>query len=320
MTNAAAIRRPATMLGAILAALTLTGPAWGQTVLDGVASTVEGTTEAVQPVTEAVEDTAAQATAPVTNAQPTQATTAVEAVGSTAGDATQTATAATGGAVETATGTAGSATKAVTSTAKTVTSTATKAAAPLVKNATDTVTRTLESTTGALPSTTQTLLGPLVDTIDTRAEELLGPGATSGPPALGSTPPTAWSPEPNLMPATPLSTEGPTRPRTGSDSGKGLTGTARDWFSPAPAWSKPVSGATPAESPPERGYVPVPDGPTGAPAAPFSAGAMGAGFSAALAVLAGLLAFALAASLGRLQLWSDLIRPLAFVSPPDRPG
>jgi len=319
MTTAVAIRRPATVLGAILAALTLTGPAWGQTVLDGVGSTVEGTTEAVQPVTDAVEDTAAQATAPVTNSQPAQATTAVEAVGSTAGAATQTATAATGAAVETATGTAGGATKAVTSTAKTVTSTATKAAAPLVKNATDTVTRTLESTTGALPSTTQTLLGPLVDTIDTRAEELLGPGATSGPPALGSTP-AVWSPEPNLTPATPLSTDGPTRPRTGSDSGKGPTGTASDWLSPAPAWSEPVSAATPSGNPPQRGHVPAPDGPTGAPAAPFSAGAMGTGFSAALAVLAGLLAFALAASLGRLQLWSDLIRPLAFVSPPDRPG
>jgi hypothetical protein len=319
MTTAAAIRRPATVLGAILAALTLTGPAWGQTVLDGVGSTVEGTTEAVQPVTDAVEDTAAQATAPATNSQPAQSTEAVEAVGSTAGAATQTATAATGAAVKTATGTAANATKAVTTTAKTVTSTATKAAAPLAKNAADTVTRTLESTTGALPSATQTLLGPLVDTIDTRAEELLGPGATSAPPALGSTPPAAWSPE-ELTAATPLSTDGPTRPRTGSDRGRGVAGPPADWLSPAPAWSGPVSGATPAESPPERGHVPVPDGPTGAPAAPFSAGAMGAGFSAALAVLAGLLAFALAASLGRLQLWSDLIRPLAFVSPPDRPG
>ena len=70
MTSAATLRRPAIALGATLAALTLTGPAWGQTVLDGVGSTVEGTTEAVQPVTEAVADTAAEATAPVTDAQP----------------------------------------------------------------------------------------------------------------------------------------------------------------------------------------------------------------------------------------------------------
>ena len=312
MTTAAAIRRPATALGAILAALTLTGPAWGQTVLDGVGSTVEETTEAVQPVTDAVEDTAAQATAPVTNTQPAQATNAVESAGSAATAATQTATAATGAAVETATGAAGSTTKAVSSTAKTVTTTATKAAAPIAKNATDTVTRTLESGTGALPSATQTLLGPLVDTIDTRAEELLGPSAISGPPALDSTPPAAWSPE--LTPATPFSIDEPAGLRTG------LAGPAADWLSPAPAWSEPVSAATPSGNPPQRGHVPAPDGPTGAPAAPFSAGAMGPGFSAALAVLAGLLAFALAASLGRLQLWSDLIRPLAFVSPPDRPG
>ena len=83
MTTAAAIRRPAIALGATLAALTLTGPAFGQTVLDGVGSTVEATTQTVQPLTDAVE----QAAAPVTGPQPAQQATQATA------SATSTATA-----------------------------------------------------------------------------------------------------------------------------------------------------------------------------------------------------------------------------------
>jgi hypothetical protein len=57
-----------------------------------------------------------------------------------------------------------------------------------------------------------------------------------------------------------------------------------------------------------------------APTAPGSALGSSTGLSAAFAVLAGLFALALAAFLGRLLPWSDTIRPLAFVLPPERPG
>ena len=312
MTSAAVIRRPAIALGATLAALTLTGPAFGQTVLDGVGSTVESTTEVVQPVTDAVADTATQATAPVANAQPAQTTAPVtNVVAEAAGSAGSTASAAT----TTAADTVGTTTKAVTDTAKTVTSTATKAVAPVARSAAKTVTRTLEFATGGLPSATQPLLGSLVDTVDAQAEKLLGPDSSLGTPPLGSMPTLGSTPD-AAEPATQLSTNAPSPP---ADRRLLLVSPAPDQLVPQSAASGPSNGTAPAGATREPGPVPVPDG-SGAPVAPFSAGGAGAGFSAALAVLAGLLAFVLAASLGRLQLWSDLIRPLAFVSPPDRPG
>jgi len=322
MTTVATLRRPATALGAILAALTLSGPALGQTVLGGVGSTVETTTAAVEPVTEAVGDAASQVTAPVTTSQPTQTTAPVAdaetraagPVGSTASAAVEPVQAATGSAVETAKGAADTATTTVTRTARSVSS---RAEQTVARVATDTLTATLETATTALPSTTQALLGPLVETIDARAEELLGSplplGATiAGAGLVPEVFATGWA-TPGEAPA--RSVLG--RPSLADDVGR--TGSSPDVIQPSPAWSPASGGGIPAGSARDPG-PPVAPGSSGGPAAPFSAFGSGAGFSAALAVLAGMLAFALAASLGRLMPWSDTVRPLAFISPPDRPG
>jgi hypothetical protein len=88
----------------------------------------------------------------------------------------------------------------------------------------------------------------------------------------------------------------------------------------APALPPTASeGGRPAGETGSVGAPPAPSLPT-APTAPGSALGSSTGFSAAFAVLAGLFALALAALLGRLLPWSDAIRPLAFVLPPERPG
>jgi len=328
MTNAATLRRSATLLGATLTALALTGPAWGQTVLDGVGSTVEATTETVQPVTDAVDEAATQATAPVRASQPAQTSSegsggavpvvdqAAQSVGSTTGAATETVQAATGAAVEAATGAVDSGTKTVTRTAEAVTTRAARTVAPLAEGSVGTLTRTIEKTTSSLPSSTQTLLGPLVDTIDARAEELLGSTRIPALADAGEAPPTGWMPATGETSAEPTPAGDPSRAR---GARPGPSGGVPDRLPPSSGWPAGQSGAAPAGQARDPGPVPGPDR-SGAPAAPFSAGGTGPGFSAALAVLAGLLAFALAASLGRRMPWSDLVRPLAFVSPPDRPG
>jgi hypothetical protein len=211
MTTAATFRRPATVLGAILAALTLTGPAWGQTVPEVVGSTLEATTKAAEPVT----DTVTQATAPV---------------------------------VATATST-------VTDTARAVTAPADTTVTPHLQDAAEPVKRTREPARRAAASTQ-------------------APHPTEGTPASTSIP-------------------------TAVTDNVGL---------PQPA-------AQP------RGSVPAPTLDRSIlPAAPFSASGAGAGFAPALAVLTAFLAFALAASIGRLVPWSDAVRPLAYASPPERPG
>jgi hypothetical protein len=319
MTSAATIRRSATLLGAILTALTLTGPAFGQTVLGGVGSTVEATTESVQPVTEAVGGVTAQATAPVTGSQPEQTAAPVEstvqatasdataAVESTASAATRPVQAAAAPVVEAAART----TKTVTRTARVVTTPVEQAVEPVVRTAVATVTRTLEA---ARATTTETLLGPLVDRIDAQAEELPGPFRPSAT-TMGWTPVTGETPVADRGPADEPANAGRTRPGGPAADAKGLVPATPSWLrAPAGPAGDTSAGRTPHPAP-----VSAPNH-TRAPSQPFSAGGSGTGASPVVAVLAGLLALALAASLGRLLPWSDVVRPLAFVSPPDRPG
>jgi hypothetical protein len=234
--------------------------------------------------------------------------------------------------------------RAATSSVETITSKTTRSVEPLAAVAVDTATHALETATTVLPSGTQALLGPLVETVDGQAEKLAGSLIRPGAAALGDpvrtvtgvlapvqTPglPSAWdsggpTAAPSLAPtasATPgrgAARNGPARllsPGDGSSAGAWSRSTA------PPAW--PIA-RSPATTPNGVGAVRPGSPPaaprSGAPAAPpFSPGSS-AGFSAAFAVLAGLLALALAALLGRLLPWSDTIRPLALVSPPERPG
>jgi hypothetical protein len=206
------------------------------------------------------------------------------------------------------------------------------------------VTRTLAATTAVLPFETQALLGPLVETIDGQAEELtgslLGPaasglgetvGALTGAltPSEGPVPgSSAWgggtgAGYPPGAEDAPVLAGAPAR----ADAIRGLPPTAdRGTAFAAPPYpagppalpNAASEGARPAG---EAGSVGAPPAPS-LPTAPTFGSALGSssGPSAAFAVLAGLFALALAAFLGRLLPWSDTIRPLAFVSPPERPG
>ena len=356
MHTAATLRRPAVLLGTILVALTLTGSAGAQT-LGGVLSTVDEVTEpvtkAVEPVTKAVEPvtkaaepvtkTAANATEPAEESAPAPVTRTVE-------QATQPVVATVARTTRRAASAASSAepvVRAAASTVDRVATRATRSVEPLATAATRAVTGTLRAANAALPTETQALLGPLVETVDAQAEELtgslLGPTATGlgdtvrtvtgvlapsqgsppGPPGIaGGTPPPAEEPA-QVAPGAVDPERTATRPgnRHGTDRGAPLV---QPPTPPAPLSLAAVTrpGERPAgetESPAGFPAPPAPSSPA-APAAPGSGSASSTASSAALAVLAGLFALALASLLGRLLPWSDTIRPLAFVSPPERPG
>jgi hypothetical protein len=228
-----------------------------------------------------------------------------------------------------------------------VASQATGSVEPLATAAVGTVTGTLEAASTALPSETQALLGPLVATVDGQAEELagslLGPtatglgetvrtvtGATPSVESSGDGVAVPWSPGdggpgPMQEPVESASTTA-SRPAAGDGTPRVFptgAGPALDapWF-PAATTSGPAAGSHGADAGADVGSPGAPPRPVqpNAPSAPTSAFGSSAGSSVASAVLAGLFALALGALLGRLLPWSDAIRPLAFVSPPDRPG
>jgi hypothetical protein len=171
------------------------------------------------------------------------------------------------------------------------------------------------------------LLGRIVESVDEQAEQLTGSLFPSGPRGWSTAPSAHGTNEsPAAEPAASSgSTSGPGA-HSGRRAGPASRGRA---LQPAPLPDAlPTAGsfATPSSSEPAAGArAPAtqlpPPGET-RPAAPASAVGAGAGFggSPAVAALAGLVALALAALLGRLRSRPDLIRPLAFVSPPDRPG
>jgi hypothetical protein len=331
MLSAATVRRPAVVLGAILSVLTLTGPAWGQS-LGSVGSAVNATAESVEPVTKAVTGTTSKAAEPVTTtvAKVTQPVrTAPSSSGKSSSPGTKTAT---------------QATQPVTPTVPAATSTvkkATKSVAP-VAQASEPVMREAASTVDTVASSeTQALLGLLVETIDGHAEELTGWLLDSGT-GLGRTV--------RAVTGALASSQGTLQTSSqvwdgGESSGYAQTEAATQAASgtaartPAPRGAMPfvaVAGDGASLAPPlltapataSDGARPVRQASTSphappqpnAPASPASALGSSTGFSAASAVLAGLIALALSALLGRLLPWSDTIRPLAFVSPPERPG
>jgi len=183
MLSAATVRRLAVALGAFLLALTLSGPAWGQT-LGGAGSVVGATTQSLAPVTKVVTGTASKAVEPVAK-RAAKATRPAEAQASAPAKTTRPAKAQASTPAKTSK-TSAPATKAVTrptrpvasrraaSRVDTVASRATRSVEPLAAAATRSVTDTLRTATAVLPSETQALLGPLVETIDGQAEELTG--------------------------------------------------------------------------------------------------------------------------------------------------
>jgi len=313
MLSAETLRRSTTMLGGVFVALTLAGPASGQSLLGGVGSTVAATAESVEPATGAVADTTSKAAEPVTTTvvkvtQPVQSA-AASTVGTAAGTAKAVAKTAASG-----TAAAQPVVRAATSTdgkVATAASRTTRSVEPLASAAVGAATQALESGTTALPSEIRALLGPLVETVDGQAEELVrsivgaaGPAAstTPGRTTLGRT----------------AARHGPARPGDAT-SGEAWPSPGAPLGGPISAWSG-TTPPTPTGGAVDPGMQPAAPQ-RGAPAAPpFSVGSSAAGFSAALAVLAGLLALALAARFGWLLPWSDTIRPLALVSPPERPG
>ena len=334
MLSAATVRRPAVVLGAILSVLTLTGPAWGQS-LGSVGSAVNATAESVEPVTKAVTGTTSKAAEkPVTTtvAKVTQpARTAPSSSGKSSSPGTKTAT---------------QANQPVTPTAPAATSTvkkATKSVAP-VAQASEPVVREAASTVDTVASSeTQALLGLLVETIDGHAEELTGwlldsgtglgrtvravTGALASSQGTLQTSSQVWDGgESSGYAQTDASVQvaSATAARTPAPRGAmPLVAMAGDGASLAPplltAPATASDGVRPVRQASTPGSPHAPPQPN-APASPASALGSPTGFSVASAVLAGLIALALSALLGRLLPWSDTIRPLGFVSPPERPG
>jgi hypothetical protein len=328
MLSAATVRRPAVVLGAILSALTVTGPAWGQ-ALGGVGSAVSATTEAVTGATskaaEPVTRTVAKATQPVasTVSAATRAAEPVRSAGSSP---------------------VGKPTKGTARPAASVDTAASQARRPVKRLAatpTDTVSQTLEVATAAVLSEAQALLGSLVETVGGRAEELTGSllGSRSSPLDGAVNAVTSL-----LAPAEVLEqgswgisgggfVEGVSPPVAPRASARG-PGTPSGRTGPAPVVGdrSPIAPPiqlvtmTPEPAAARRGgessspVAPPATPERSTPAAPASAFGSSTGLSAAFAVLAGLFALALSGFLGRLLPWSDTIRPLAFVLPPERPG
>jgi hypothetical protein len=320
------------VLGAIFFALTLSGSAWGQS-LGVVGSALETTTESVQPVTQTVTSVVTKATKPavqpVAKAQPAEPAQPAQSAASTPAPASS-----PGDEVGRAGDPAGRHHR------PDGDGRATRSVEPLATRATRTVTRTL----AALPSETQALLSPLVETIDGQAEELTGSLLGSTTTALGGTigaltGVSSSSQGPWQGPPTALGggTGGDLPPASGSteavlgasadrhaSNGPPPAGSAAFAAPPYPAGApaapattsqggRGADGSRSSEAPPMRSQPAV-------PTAPGSALGSSSGFSPAFAVLAGLFALALAAFLGRLLPWSDTLRPLAFVLPPERPG
>lgn len=316
MLSAETLRRSTTMVGGIFVALTLAGPASGQSLLGGVGSSVAATAESAEPATEAIAGTTSKAAEPVTSTvanvmqpvQPVQSAAAstVETAAGTTKAVAKTAASGTAAAqpvVRAATSTDGKVATAASRTNRSV--------EPLASAAVGAATQALESGTTALPSETRALLGPLVEPVDGQAEELVRSLVGPAAPAASTTPG-------RTTPGRTAARHGPARP------GDATLGEA--WPSPGALLGGPISAWSGTTRPTLTGGAVDPGSQPatpqrGAPAAPpFSVGSSAAGFSAALAVLAGLLALALAARLGWLLPWSDTIRPLALVAPPERPG
>lgn len=317
--------------------------------VEPVTGTVTGTTsKAVEPVTATVaKSTQPAQTAPTAPAESSPSVTrtvtqATQPVAATAPAATSTVEKATKSVAPLAQA-AEPVVRAAASTVDTVASQATRPVEPLAAVAVDTVTDTLQATTTALPSETQALLGPLVETIDGQAEELTGSLLDSGAglggtvravtgalaPSQGTlqTSSQVWDGgESSGYAQTEASAQAASGPAARTPAPRGampLVAMAGDGASLAPplltAPATASDGVRPARQASAPGSPPAPSQPN-APASPASALGSSTGFSAASAVLAGLIALVLSALLGRLLPWSDTIRPLAFVSPPERPG
>ena len=353
LLSAATVRRPAVALGALLLALTLSGPAWGQTIV-GAGSVVGATTESLAPVTKAVTGTASKAVEPVAKAA-AKATRPAKTQASAPAKTSRPAKAQASTPAKTSK-TSSPATKAVTrptrpaasrpaaSRVDTVASRATRSVEPLAAAATRSVTDMLRTATAVLPSETQALLGPLVEAIDGQAEELTGSLLASATISLsgtvsaltGALVPAQGSSQSSFQiwdgggssgyaqaeePVPALSgTSARTRASGGMppmpDRGAALATPPYPAAPPPAAISQGARLAGESSSPGAPPASPQPN----APASPASALGSSTGFSAAFAVLAGLVALALSALVGRLLPWSDTIRPLAFVLPPERPG